>query len=196
MNIAELVRSDLDIKDKHDYFCLSEESGWGVVNSQQLKNELELDVMSLRLATGLIGELNCPAGNRGPKGANEVIIGISKAGIKALLELGGLPCTVCKSGRRLVKMDDGIKEALSQNTEGLSSIEDREWLEAHYDARRLKWDRILPLHISPSRFYTRPNLNKQEVNKIVELFRSMGSSVPNVGFYNPAAPGHFTQYKL
>jgi hypothetical protein len=203
MEIANLLRDELVIKDPHDYFCLVDEDVWKVINSRDLLTTIHDDllvnprtvpVMSMRLATGLVGELDCPSGNRGPKGYQEVVIGIGKEGVKGLLKLGALPCTTCHSGRRLSTMTEDVVEALTNNTVELDNSYNDEWLTNNYDARRLNWNVLTKLKLSPSRFYTRPNLQQDEVLQIVELFRSSTLSVPVIGFYDRAADNNFSEY--
>lgn len=53
-------------------------------------------VYSARISTGLFGRTDCVAGNRGPKDSKEVILAAGETGLVKLIELGFIPCDVCK----------------------------------------------------------------------------------------------------
>lgn len=89
-----------------------------------------------------------------------------------------------------------IVNKLAENTDSLQNADNNEWLSAHYDARRLVWEKILALKISPARFYTRPNLSREEVNEIAKLFQDAGLPVPSTGYYETTSANHFTPYSF
>lgn len=194
MKAPDILRKDLIINDSHDYYCLVGPNQWRVTNSIPLKKALastELDAMSLRLSTGIIGELDCAAGNRGPKGSNEVIIGVGSAGIMALLQLSGLPCTVCMSGTRLLSMNAEIRKQLTINTGTPSNAISASWLANNYDARRLDWDSILRHRIRPARFYTKRGITPFEIEKIKSMFSMHNVDLPEIGYYDKSSKRHF-----
>ena len=193
------IRSELTIESADDYFCLTAIGQWGVVNSRDIRQVKEdtndtVPFMSLRLSTGIIGRLDCPAGNNGPKGANEVVLGAGKDGIEALLRLRPLPCVTCHSWRDLQEIGGGVALSLAATAGTMDHATDPEWLREHYDARRLNWPSITPLGVAPSRFYTRPGLTAEKVGEIAAFFEDESLPAPTVGYYDHSSPDHFTAY--
>lgn len=183
-----------------NYYCLTAPNQWRVVNAIPLRRlivnnpEIRNSVMSLRLGTGIIGELDCPSGDsdKVPKGKNEVILGIGQQGIEALLQLGALPCISCHSGKRLATISSRFLEEVLETD--ISHADDTNFLVNKYDARRLNWQKILPLGIAPSRLYTRPGLNAQDVLTIEEQFKKAQVAIPLIGFYDRTREDRFFRY--
>lgn len=175
-DIFESIKKGCEIESRFEYYALVEPGKWRVINLRGLMRALsEGDsepVSSLRLATGIIGTLQCKSGNRGPRGYQEVIFGLGNDGIAGLLTLGALECITCG------KLSDEEKQAQIRS----------------YDARRLDWSQILKLEIAPDRFYTRPGLSGKAVSKIAEIFSSRNIRVPAIGYYDAKASGRFATY--
>lgn len=189
-----IINDELTIRGPFDYFCLTDVNRWHTVNTLRLlkflhDEETAEPVMSLRLSTGIIGELDCAAGNAGPKNAQEVIIGLGRKGIDGLLQLGALPCVTCHSGRRLVEMN--YKHLLPNLNGNADNADDFNWLTSNYDSRRLDWSGISRLGVTPGRFYTRPNLTPHELVDIASHFQA----VPDIGYYNEDVAQKFTSYE-
>lgn len=191
-SIAQFVRPEQKVRFPHDYYCLTGPDTWQVVDAVPIRRLLLKDpdlvhesFMSLRLGTGIIGELDCESGNNphAPKNEHEVILGFGERGIDALVSLGALPCISCHSGDRLGQIYPEIAE-----------VNDRQFLIDHYDARRLDWSRLLPLGLVPSRFYTRPSLSQEEVDAITGIFESRGYPAPAIGYYDRSSEDHFFRY--
>lgn len=190
--IADFVRPEQKVRLPHDYYCLVGPDEWRVVDAVPIRRLLlsNPDVihesfMSLRLGTGIIGELDCPSGNNphAPKNEREVILGFGARGIDALVSLGALPCISCHSGDRLGQLYPEI-----------AAVNDRQYLIDHYDARLLDWSRILPLGLVPNKFYTRPGLTHAEVDAIKDIFVSRGLDIPSIGYYDRSSVDHFFMY--
>ncbi len=200
-----LARNGLEIQFPFDYYCLTGPGQWKVINSVPLRRfllteptEARNHLMSLRLSTGIIGELDCPAGDsdHAPKGSTEVIIGLGPDGIQALLDLGALPCVTCDSGKRLLNFNLAVTAVLEKNLDGnLENRIDKGYLTSHYDSRRLDWAKLLPLKVSPKRFYTHPNLLPDAVDAIRKMFMDAHLAVPAIGYYDGTSPDYFTAYK-
>lgn len=149
-------------------------------------------VMSLRLSTGIMGHIDCSAGDQKgiPKGVSEVMVGVGEGGIAKLVELGGLPCVTCYSGEALSSMSQGVAELLRVKLGGeLEHATDFSYLTSHYDASRLEWLQILPLFAeygleAPGRFYARPEMPQAAVNSTRQLFEGYGIASPSVGFFD------------
>lgn len=197
----DLSRDNKESLTSFDYYCLIAPNKWRVVNSIPLRRMLLKDpektrnsVLSLRLSTGIIGELDCPSGDADyvPRNKNEVIIGLGDQGIKALLALGGLPCISCHSGEKLARLFPiELERSLKVD---LSYANDTNFLVNNYDARRLDWSQILQLGVVPGRFYTRPDLGDQEVSEIVARFESARLSAPTIGYYDRRREDRFYKY--
>ena len=198
-----LPKNELEINSPYDYYCLIALNEWRVVNAIPLRrmllkepNETRDFLMSLRLSTGVMGELDCPSGDSDyvPKGFQEVIVGWGQEGIKALLELGALPCISCHSGKRLATLNPEIAMTLEKSVKNLGNVDDPSFLIEQYDARRLDWSKILPLGIAPQRFYTRPNLNTKEISAIKNMFEQGNVAVPAIGYYDRTREDRFYKY--
>lgn len=176
----------------YQYLGFNEEGEVRTYWGPGLKTTDLVKVMSLRLSTGLMGYLDCPAGDGEgiPKGPSEVMVGVGEEGIKKLVELGGMPCVSCESGKALSTMSQGVAELLRVKLGGeLAHATDFEYLTSHYDARRLDWLQILPLFAeyglsAPGRFYARPALPPAAVDSTRMLFKDFGIQPPQVGFFD------------
>lgn len=188
-----LTRDKKEVLSSFDYYCLVAPNEWRVVNSIPLRRmllespeETRSLVKSLRLGTGIIGELDCSSGDAdyAPRNRNEVVIGIGELGIQALIGLGALPCISCHSGERLAGLFPiGLK------------INDIGFLVNNYDARRLNWPQLLQLGVAPNRIYTRPNLGDDEVMDVVDMFERADLPVPAIGYYDRSRTDKFNRYK-
>lgn len=199
--LLDLSKNNRNTLGPFDYHCLVAPNTWKVVNSIPLRRmllkspeETRNSVLSLRLSTGIIGELDCPSGDADyvPRNNNEVIVGLGNQGIKALLELGGLPCITCHSGEKLARLFPAeLKASLKTD---LDRARDTDFLIGNYDARRLNWPGIVKLGVVPGRFYTRPGLGSREVSAIAALFENAGLPAPAIGYYDRGREDRFYRY--
>ncbi|MFZ2202696.1 MAG: hypothetical protein WAV56_04895 [Microgenomates group bacterium] len=164
----------------------------------KLRHERENGFLwSARLATGLFGLPSCPAGNRGPKGVNEVILATGDAGLQFLIKSGFIPCPTChpEDVPGFVKAAaETIVAAYGSYLHPLSFADKKI---VPFDARRVHWERLLPLiTAAPDRIYVPSNLTELELSDFKERFEMMGFELPPVGYYDRTAPGHFHQYVI
>ncbi len=157
-------------------------------------------IWSARLSSGLLGLTNCRSGNRGPKSYNEVLLAVGDDGLNKLVDLGFITCPVC-----LPERIDGFWEAVEDTVMhkygikyGINSLDDytnREILP--FDARRVDWKEILPITgNTPNRLYVPKGLSENEVAEFQRRFIGIGFVLPPTGYYDPDAPGRFTEYQL
>lgn len=153
-------------------------------------------IWSARLSTGVFGLTSCKAGNKGPKGFNEVILGIGGEGLRTIVELGFIPCPVCRPDKI-----NGFWEAarrVAQRRYGPISLEqflDKEFLP--FDSRRLCWEELLPLlGKTPGRCYIPAGVSDLELKAMQYRFAKLGFDLPAVGYYDPGAEDRFTEYAL
>jgi len=151
---------------------------------------------SARLATGLFGSPRCPAGRRGPKGKREVILAQGASGLTELVDLGFIPCPVCKP-----ETSPGFWEAVGVKAEekyGVTSaaaFSDKTVVP--FDALMINWEELAPIIQGvPGRLYVAPRLAQNDVKGIVDRFLCIGSGVPAIGCYDANAPGRFRQYDV
>lgn len=195
MNSLTLPRTpDISELGPDDYFAFYAPDEVEVMSSRELHELWQSEhVMSLRLSTGIVGELNCRVGNQGPKGPSEIVAGVGTEGISTLLQLGSLPCHECLSANSLLELrDEEITAQLEANADG--SIEhalSREWLTQHYDTRRLDWTMLTMLGVSPGRLYVRPRTSREEAYDLMRRFNQRGLDTPVIGYYDATHPDEF-----
>lgn len=190
------LRDDLVIEDRRDYYALVDIHDWRVVNSGNLfasigrrNSQADYPFMGIRLSSGMLGELDCPAvanNPRVPKGYNEVIFGIGEKGVAALIDFGGLPCPVCRPAERLQKIGAVVMDVAVARLGSENNLSDGNFLNEHYDARRLDWHLLTKrFGITPSQFTTRSEINPGELAAIRSIFQTNALAVPDVGYYDP-----------
>ena len=164
-------------------------------------------IWSARLSTGLFGRHNCRAGNRGPKGLGEVLLGFGDEGLESIFNLGFIPCPVCKPENVPHFWDD-----LSSNIQGKVMQKYGDFVEkpsdfcdknkVGFDPRRLDWDALVPeIGAVPGRIYLPNDLTGSELGDfkgriftLVQLYLGPSAAFPKLGFYDHTAPGRFTEF--
>lgn len=156
----------------------------------------EQGLWSARLSSGLMGRPDCSAGNRGPKNKHEVLLAIGDGGLEKLINLGFITCPVCKA-EETEGFWDKIELAVSSRY-GITALEDfTNKAILSYDARRLDWEEILAATGGvPNRIYLPKDLTEEELIEFKERFQAMGLTLPQVGYYDPKAETHFTEYTI
>lgn len=156
----------------------------------QLKEKGPSDLIwSARLSSGLFGLTDCPAGNRGPKNLNEVILAQGREGLACLIWLGFIPCPACHPEKEALFWSlayGPIEQCYHFDNE-------QDFLQLDFDARRLRWEEI---PITPNRLYVPPDLDIQDLFQLSERFYRLGKELPPVGYYDREAPGHFRRYHI
>ena len=147
-------------------------------------------VWSARLSTGLFGTPQCPSGNKGPKERNEVVLGLGNSGLQELVKLGFIPCPTCEPNNT-----DGYVAAeptvLEEYGIPLEKFADKTIV--GYDARRVEYERILPLiGKPPSRFYLPAGLEQGEIDTFKQRMHDMGFAIDSPWYYEN---GKARQYK-
>ncbi len=146
-------------------------------------------IWSARLSSGLLGLTNCPAGKRGPKNLNEVILAQGHEGLAYLIWLGFTPCPACRPEK---------EEQFWPSAHGPIELkyhldDEHDFLRLDFDARRLLWEEI---PVTPNRLYVPPYLTLQDLLELKERFDHLGRALPPIGYYDHEAPGHFTEYQI
>lgn len=151
---------------------------------------------SARLSSGLMGRPDCPAGNRGPKNKHEVILARGEGGLEKLVTLGFITCPVCKP-EETEGFWDKVKQAVEDKYH-ITALEDfANKAILPYDARRLDWEEILATTGgAPNRIYLPENLAEEALIGFKERFQATGFALPPVGYYDPKAETHFTEYTI
>jgi len=165
------------------------------IKFSEYSNEIEdIHIWSARLSTGLFGLTSCRSGNRGPKNYKEVILGVNDYGLRRIVELGFIPCPVCKPETIegfWEKIDDIVIEKYGIST--LEKFLDKDVL--GFDARRVKWEDILPvIGDTPNRIYLPRDLSIDELLEFRKRFENIGFELPVVGYYDPSSPKRFREY--
>ena len=155
------------------------------------------DMWSARLSTGAFGLTSCPAGNRGPKEYNEVILAKGDKGLKKLVGLGFITCPVCNP-EETEDFFETVGEKI-QEKYGFSDVEDfanKDILPL--DARRVNWEELLPvIGKTPGRLYLPNDLNEDDLTHLHKRFNNIGYALPKeIGCYDKDSPGHFREYPL
>ncbi len=152
--------------------------------------ELDDDIIySARISTGLFGTTRCPAGNRGPKDKNEVILAAGNQGLVRLIEMGFIPCDVCEPEFDWTSIEDTVTELY--NIESEEDFRDKDIVP--YDARRLDWEAITTITKGlPGRIYLPEGLKKKEVKKFARRLKP--HPLPELGYYDQDSEERFTQY--
>ncbi|MBI4148712.1 hypothetical protein HY490_05455 [Candidatus Woesearchaeota archaeon] len=164
----------------------------------ELTGYLSRDALhSARLSTGIFGDPHCPAGNRGPSGANEVVFCVGQTGLVKFVELGFLPCPVCKP-HRSEDFWDIVKEAVQvkYNQAGVEIVSAEEFgSKIPFDACRVNWEELAPLVGTPNRLYVPKGQSQDELLKIKTRFETLCVPLPQVGYYDQESPNRFIEYK-
>lgn len=151
---------------------------------------------SARLSSGIFGSPHCCAGNRGPKGKSEVLFAVGMGGLVRIIELGFLPCPVCRPHRECgfwEEVGGVVQEKYKQ--ENVCLPDDFEKLS--FDARRVGWEELVPLVGVPSRLYLpKGGVWKEDILALKERFDHLNIVLPPIGYYDKNAPGRFVEYCL
>lgn len=151
-------------------------------------------IWSARLATGLLGLPQCLPGNKGPKNAREIVLAIGSLALAKLIEMGFIPCPSCKPGEM-----PGFWDAVAASVRrlyGIGSLADFvDKTVLPFDARRLDWERIVPVIGGfPSRLYVPKGLGPAELAQLRTRLSRLSPDLPAVGYYDPDSPGRFHEY--
>jgi len=151
-------------------------------------------IWSVRIGTGLFGTTNCPSGNRGPKAHNEVLLAVGDEGLNKLIQLGFVPCPRCTPEKTPPNFREVVQEKISDIFPlSLEDFCDKKVLT--FDARRVKWEEILPLiKEAPGRFYLPAGLSPAEVFQFHKRLYTLGVPPNKMGFLDRASPKGFTEY--
>ncbi|MBU2561475.1 MAG: hypothetical protein KKD17_04195 [Nanoarchaeota archaeon] len=151
---------------------------------------------SARLGTGLLGLTSCPAGNKGPKSDNEVLLALGDEGLVKFVELGFITCPVCRPDSV-----DGFWAAVGKTANemyGVCSLE--EFIDKGripFDARRLAWEELLPvIGRTPGRLYLPPGLDESDIVSLKSRFGRIGFALPEVGYYDHKSEARFSRYTI
>ncbi|PIN68860.1 hypothetical protein COV93_07790 [Candidatus Woesearchaeota archaeon CG11_big_fil_rev_8_21_14_0_20_43_8] len=161
------------------------------------KENPEDKLWSARLSTGLFGHTFCPAGNRGPKKIDEVLLAAGNNGLDRLILYGFIPCPVCKP-ETTEGFWDKSKNMIKQIYRNINSPEefaDKSILP--FDALWIDWENIIP-HIGsfPSRLYIPQGLDKKSLKAAKKRLKKINKQIPALGYYDANAPGRFNEYKI
>lgn len=175
-------------------YCVYKDGDYQEMTAKEFFSYGEQGLWSARLSSGLIGRPDCSAGNRGPKSKHEVILAIGDGGLEKLVNLGFITCPVCKP-EATEGFWDKIKHAVNDKYR-ITALEDfTNKAILPYDARRLDWEEILATTGgAPNRIYLPENLAEGELIEFKERFQAKGIALPPVGYYDPKAETHFTEY--
>ncbi|MGV8141654.1 MAG: hypothetical protein ACP5NW_04405 [Candidatus Woesearchaeota archaeon] len=151
---------------------------------------------SARLSTGLFGSTDCPSGNRGPKSSSEVLLASGDEGLAKLIELGFITCPVCKpeykNGFWTVAID-AVQKKYSINS--LADFTDKDILP--YDARRVQWEKIVPIIGEfPSRLYVPQGFKVHDLLSLEIRLRKLNPKLPEIGYLDKnTQPWKFVAYR-
>lgn len=147
-------------------------------------------VYSARISTGLFGRTDCVAGNRGSKDSKEVILAAGETGLVKLIELGFIPCDVCKPAFSWGGVEETVEALYGITSE--ADFRNKEIL--GYDARRLDWKAVISIIGGlPGRIYLPKGLKKREVKKFAKRLKPHTTTL---GYYDHDSPNRFTEYKV
>lgn len=156
---------------------------------------------SARLSTGLFGLTTCPSGNRGPKNAGEVILGVGDAGLAKFVDLGFIPCPVCHPESSQYFSWPAISSIVSVKYNLSEAAEYADKARVPFDARRVRWDQIIgAIGDAPSRIYLPETLSLEEIGSfraaIRKIVRTNGvAKEPMLGYYAPKVANRFVEYR-
>jgi hypothetical protein len=168
---------------------------WDLVKFLRSQNPRPL-VWSARLSTGLFGLTNCPAGNRGPKNKNEVLLAIGNDGLNQLINLGFITCPVCRP-ENMPNFWAIAREAVFRkySIRSFAGFTNKDILP--YDARRVDWEKIIPVVRQwPNRLYVPRGLSEKELRELKSRIQEINFGFPLVGYYDASSPGGFVQFQL
>ncbi len=199
-----------EIENAFDYFVWVN-GEFKVVNAIYLLRNIDLleelygHLWSAR-QTGLFGERDCRSGNgrknnekaahrrKVPKNKNEVILAFGPAGLAKLIEWGYIPCPSCtpeKNNHFWSLAEPAIKKVYGFHD--ITEFANKNVL--GYDARRIKWEEILPvIGGAPDRIYLPKGLSLEELLEFKDRFLRLGFNLPPVGYMDRGAPGGFVEY--
>lgn len=207
---GEVMRFKEGVENPFDYFVWVD-GQCRVINSIYLLRNLEMleeiygHLWSAR-QTGLFGECDCKSGNgrrnnekaaqrrKVPKNKNEVILAFGQEGLEKLIEWGYIPCPSCTPEAN--KFFYGQALAAICNVYGFADptyFANKNVL--GYDARRIKWEEILPIvGGTPNRIYLPKGLKLGELRDFRDRFLKIGFNLPPVGYMDRGAHGGFVEY--
>lgn len=169
-----------------------------VVEARREHQGIERQIWSARLSTGLFGLPDCPAGNRSgtPKGEKDVILARGSMGLIPLIGLGFISCPACHP-----ELTEGFTQAAALlvlvKYKLLESYE--QWFDRSlvpFDAARVNWEGLAKVGIGlPPRLYLRARLVPAEVVAVRQRLAKLTSELPELGYYDRNAPGHFVVYE-
>lgn len=180
----------------NEYFVYrhSSYSKWSLNDVVKYSERFDEKIWSARLSTGLFGNADCPSGNRGPRNANEILIGLGYEGLRKIIDLGFIPCPTCKPesyDRFWIQTHDIITRKYPIRS--LDDFADKKIL--GFDARRLDWEEIFSkMNVMPSRIYLPEGLSDIELVDFQIRFRDIHEMLPDVGYYDANSAGRFTKY--
>lgn len=146
----------------------------------------KLNVVSAKEATGLLGRTTCIPGNRYKE---NTVLGIGDEGIQTLIEMGFIPCPVCKLENDLEFRR--IAEPIVRKMYGLTVDEYADKSNLKFDAFRVDFERIVRAGGRlPDRLYVDEKASDDEVQKIKSRMTSLGGGV-QIGVYDRSASGNF-----
>ncbi len=151
---------------------------------------------SVRLGTGLLGNVDCVSGRAGPSGTNEVLLAMGDGGLRRIVELGFITCPTCHPEQ--VQGFWPAVESVVREKYGIGEL--RDFIDKRVlppDARRLDWEKIISIVGGmPSRLYVPQGLCTHDVSALQKRFDRLGVPVPAVGWYDRDAPDRFCEYQL
>jgi hypothetical protein len=160
--------------------------------------QLSCSVWSGRLSTGVFGSPHCEVGNKGPKGSDQIVLGLGDAGLRSFVSAGFVPCPVCKPEQTF-----GFWEAAGiavQEKWNLSSPDEfADKTNVPYDPRNLPWEKLFEvIEKFPDRLYLPKQMKTVDVEEFDERLTLLSDQTPELGFYdrNSSESGHFTQFSI
>lgn len=187
-------------REKYFFF---DRGGWAkdslreVVEARKEHQGIERQIWSARLSTGLLGLPGCPAGNRpgAPKGEKDIILARGSIGLIPLIGLGFISCPACHP-----ELTEGFAQAAALFVLAKYKLESYEqWFDRSlvpFDAARVNWEGLAKVGIGlPPRLYLRARLAPAEVAAIRNRLVKLASELPELGYYDRKAPGHFVVYE-
>lgn len=145
-----------------------------------------LMVVSAKEATGLMGKPGCIPGNRHKE---NTILGVGEEGVRALVELGFVPCPVCKL-EEIPVFREMIKTTVKERY-GLTVDQFADKTILGYDAFRVDFERIVASGGKlPDRLYVSEKLTSSGIGEIKLRMSKLGDKV-QIGLYDRSSPGNF-----